>query len=112
MNYIDFTTRYDLAPDLVFALLYKGEAWILDDDEALDGVLTIPRIRGIIDDELDADLFDLHLCDDDPDGIERRREEARLEVLLEDNGEAYITVQKVQSPWTGRKGWRITWRPA
>ena len=98
---------------IVTALATDGGAWVLDEDVRLfetvsAGVPYSHVIRAWFGSEMDRlrEENAIH------GAFARRLMDDRLTALAGDNATAVIAVEAVTSPTTGRKGWRVTWRPA
>tara|TARA_R110000851_G_scaffold59771_3_gene138211 strand:+ start:136 stop:585 length:450 start_codon:yes stop_codon:yes gene_type:complete len=100
---------------IVTALATDGGAWVLDEDVRLfetvsAGVPYSHVIRAWFGSEMDR-LREENAIHEDH-GLSRGLMDDRLTALAGDNATAVIAVEAVTSPTTGRKGWRVTWRPA
>jgi len=106
------------ATGIVAALATDGVAWVLDEEERLFetrmanfGPVPLSHvIRSWFQDEMGR-LREENAIHEDH-GPSRRLMDDGLAALIAANATARISVGPVTSPTTGRKGWRITWRPA
>jgi hypothetical protein len=92
---------------IAFAAQNHGAVYVIDDEQRLEGWLTVESVR----EEIESDLREVQALawesemSDEADCSESAAIGAALKALPS----AAITVESITSPRTGRKGWKVTY---
>jgi len=102
--------KYIIAHEIPCAIAHRalteGVLFILDPHNALEGALTEKAVRDAIRHDLDEAAC---MASEASQSTEDYTEEEEIARDHKRNENAKITIEKIKSPKTGKRGWRVRW---